>query len=80
MAESVLRGLAGEDGIYECAFVASDLTVLPFFASKVRLGPEGAEEVLGIGRLTDVEQKGFDEMIPILKGNIEKGIAFANEK
>lgn len=35
MAESVLRGLAGEDGVYECAYVESDVTELPFFASKV---------------------------------------------
>ena len=80
MAESVLRGLAGEDGIYECAFVQSDVTELPFFASKVRLGPEGAEEVLPLGDLAEVEQKGLQEMISILKGNIDKGVAFANEK
>ena len=79
MAESVLRGLAGEDGVYECAFVNSDVTELPFFASKVRLGPEGVEEVLPVGELTEVEQKGYQEMLPQLKGNIDKGVAFANE-
>ena len=79
MAESVLRGLAGEDGIYECAYVDSSVTELPFFASKVRLGPEGVEEVLPVGDMTEVEKKGFDEMLPQLKGNIEKGVAFANK-
>lgn len=80
MAESVLRGLAGESGIYECAYVASNITELPYFASKVRLGPDGAEEVLPIGDLTEVEEKALQEAIPQLKGNIDKGIQFANQK
>lgn len=36
MAESVLLGLDGKDDIYECAYVESSVTKLPFFASKVR--------------------------------------------
>lgn len=36
MAESVLLGLDGNDDIYECAYVDSSVTKLPFFASKVR--------------------------------------------
>ena len=35
MAESVLLGLDGNDDIYECAYVDSSVTKLPFFASKV---------------------------------------------
>ena len=77
MAESVLRGLDGEQGVYEAAFVASNVTELPYFASKVRLGPSGAEEVQGLGDLTPAEKKGVEELIPVLKGNIEKGIEFA---
>lgn len=37
MAESVLLGLDGNDDIWECAFVESSVTKLPFFASKVCL-------------------------------------------
>ena len=37
MAESCLLGLEGESDIYECAYVESSVTKLPFFASKVRL-------------------------------------------
>ena len=37
MAESCLLGLEGENDIYECAYVESNVTKLPFFASKVRL-------------------------------------------
>ena len=41
-----LRGLSGEPDVYECTYVASTVTELPFFSTKVRLGPAGAEEVL----------------------------------
>lgn len=37
MAESVLLGLDGNEDIYECAFVESSVTKLPFFASKVNI-------------------------------------------
>lgn len=84
MAESVLLGLDGNDDIWECAYVDSSVTKLPYFASKVKLGKSGVEEVRGIGELNAVEQKGVDELIPILEGNINKGVEFAktpkNEK
>ena len=35
MAESVLRGMAGESGVFEAAYVASSVTELPYFATKV---------------------------------------------
>ncbi|KAK9818324.1 hypothetical protein WJX72_010603 [[Myrmecia] bisecta] len=78
MAESVLLGLEGNADVYECAYVESDVTELPYFATKVRLGPNGVEEVLGLGELSPAEQKGVEELIPVLKGNINKGIEFAN--
>ncbi len=37
-----LRGLNGEPNVVECSFVESTVTELPFFASKVKLGPKGA--------------------------------------
>jgi hypothetical protein len=164
MAESVLRGMAGEAGVYEAAYVASSVTELPFFASKarrlppqrlrrgrhgdvccikgqarsvftgaqpackvvvrgadvlpaaleharscvdkflvksinvlkaacwkrarwhgalrlaraqVRLGPNGVEEVLGLGPLSALEEKGVAELKPVLQKNIETGVAFA---
>ena len=79
MAESVLRGLDGEQGVFEAAYVESNVVPgLTYFASKVRLGPSGAEEVYGLRNLTEVEKKGIEELTPILKGNIDKGIEFAN--
>jgi malate dehydrogenase len=77
MTESILRGLDGEQGVYEAAYVESTVTELPFFASKVKLGPGGVEEVQGLGNLNEAEQKGVQELIPILRGNIDKGVSFA---
>ena len=76
MAESCLRGLDGEQGVYEAAYVDSKVTELPFFASKVLLGTTGVEEVQGLGELNESEKKGVQELISVLRGNIDKGIAF----
>ena len=64
MAEACLRGLSGEPDVYECSFVASNATDLPFFATKVRLGPGGAEEVLAVGDITDYEKGWLEKLIP----------------
>ena len=79
MAEACLRGLSGEPDVYECTYVASTVTDLPFFATKVRLGPSGAEEVLPVGDITDYEKGWLEKLIPELKASIDKGVAFANE-
>lgn len=42
-AESCLKALQGQPGIVECSYVFSHLTDLPFFASPLRLGPNGVE-------------------------------------
>lgn len=40
-ADACLRGLNGEGGVEEYSFVQSDKTELPFFSTKVKLGPKG---------------------------------------
>eukprot|EP00227_Mantoniella_beaufortii_P013941 CAMPEP_0197586636 /NCGR_PEP_ID=MMETSP1326-20131121/8540_1 /TAXON_ID=1155430 /ORGANISM="Genus nov. species nov., Strain RCC2288" /LENGTH=365 /DNA_ID=CAMNT_0043151281 /DNA_START=141 /DNA_END=1238 /DNA_ORIENTATION=+ len=79
MAEACLRGLSGEPDVYECTYVASSVTDLPFFSSKVRLGPAGAEEVLPVGDLTDYEKSWMEKLIPELKASIDKGVEFAQQ-
>ena len=79
MAEACLRGLSGEPDVYECAYVASSVTDLPFFATKVKLGPGGAEEVLPVGDITDYERGWLEKLIPELKASIDKGIKFAGK-
>ncbi|GAY34698.1 hypothetical protein CUMW_012810 [Citrus unshiu] len=77
-ADACLKGLNGVQDIVECTFVQSSVTELPFFASKVRLGKNGVEEVLGLGPLSDYEKQSLESLKPELKASIEKGIQFAN--
>lgn len=42
-AESCLKAIQGQPGVMEYAYVSSHLTELPFFASPLRLGPNGIE-------------------------------------
>ena len=75
--EAVLRGLSGESDVYECSYVTSEIEPgMPYFATKVRLGKEGVEEVLSYGDITAYEQQWLDKLKPELKEQIDKGVAF----
>ncbi|XP_010519252.1 PREDICTED: malate dehydrogenase, mitochondrial-like, partial [Tarenaya hassleriana] len=78
-ADACLKGLNGVPDIVECTFVQSTVTELPFFASKVRLGKNGVEEIYDLGPLSDYEKQGLEAMKPELKSSIDKGIQFANQ-
>ncbi|KAH8494159.1 hypothetical protein POPTR_011G096300v4 [Populus trichocarpa] len=78
-ADACLKGLNGAPDVVECSYVQSTITELPFFASKVRLGKNGVEEVLGLGPLSDYEKEGLEKLKPELQSSIEKGIKFANQ-
>uniref|UniRef100_A0A161ZX22 malate dehydrogenase n=1 Tax=Daucus carota subsp. sativus TaxID=79200 RepID=A0A161ZX22_DAUCS len=78
-ADACMKGLNGVPDVVECSFVQSSITELPFFVSKVRLGKNGVEEVLGLGALSDYEKQGLEALLPELKSSIEKGIKFANQ-
>lgn len=78
-ADACLKGLNGVPDVVECSYVQSSITELPFFASKVRIGKNGVEEVLDLGPLSDYEKQGLESLKPELKSSIEKGIAFANK-
>lgn len=77
-ADACLKGLNGVPDIVECSYVQSTITDIPFFASKVRLGKNGVEEVFGLGNLTDYEKQALESLKPELLSSIEKGIKFAN--
>jgi len=76
--ELCLRAMGGAPDVVVCAYVASSVTSLPFFSSRVRLGRDGVEAFLPLGPLSVFEREGLAKMLPELKGNIEKGIKFAN--
>jgi len=77
-AESCLRALQGESGIVECAYIASEVTELPYFATKVRVGRQGIEEIFPIGPLNYYEREGLEKLKSELHGSIEKGVQFVH--
>nr|QKY65064.1 plastidic NAD-dependent malate dehydrogenase transcript variant 1 [Passiflora oerstedii] len=80
--ESSLRALDGDADVYECAFVQSELTELPFFASRIKLGRKGVEAIISsdLQGLTEYEQKAVEALKPELKASINKGIEFAQKQ
>ncbi|KAL5544492.1 hypothetical protein UlMin_008276 [Ulmus minor] len=80
--ESSLRALDGDTDVYECSYVESDLTELPFFASRVKIGTKGVEALIPseLQGLTEFEQNALEALKPELKASIEKGIDFANKQ
>ena len=77
---SVLRGLAGEKGVSECAFVESAANPgLPFFATRVELGKGGAEKVHPIGAVSASEKGWLEKMQKELGDQIKKGTEFGDK-
>ncbi len=75
-ASRLMDAMKGAKNVVECTFVENNLTPSPFFSTPVRLGPNGVEEVLPFGKLSEFEKKGFDAMIPDLKAQVKKGMEF----
>merc|ERR1712203_688802 len=76
MAKSVLAGLMGRKRV-ECAYVMSDITDLPYFASKVVFGESGVVKVPDIGTLDEHETKRLAEAKEALKKEIDSGLEYA---
>ncbi|TQE12098.1 hypothetical protein C1H46_002301 [Malus baccata] len=73
-AYACLRGLREDAGVVECTFVASEVTELPFFATKVRLGRSGAKEIYQLGPLN--EKIRLEKAKTELAASIQKGVSF----
>ena len=78
--ESSLRALDGDADVYECAYVESTLTELPFFASRVKLGRNGVEAFISsdLQRLSEYEAKALEALKTELRASIDKGVAYAH--
>merc|ERR1711915_703417 len=74
--DSLIKGMSGQEGVIECAYVESDVTKCKYFATPLVLGPNGIEKNLGLGTLTDFEQALLAAAIPELNGSIKKGEKF----
>lgn len=78
--ESCLLGLEGTPDVMECSFVPSSVTDLPFFASRVRLGPNGAEEVLPPPEMSQIELEYLHKAKDDLRTNIDSGLEWARSQ
>ncbi|KAI9297296.1 malate dehydrogenase [Neoconidiobolus thromboides FSU 785] len=77
---SLLQALDGKQGIIEPAFVESPIFKedgAEFFATNVELGKNGVEKIHPVGEITPFEQDLIKEAVSQLKGNIAKGVKFA---
>jgi len=88
-AEKVLKALKGEKGIVEPTFIylagvpggdaIAKETGLEFFSVPVELGTSGADKAINpLTNLDENEKKLLKACVEGLKGNIEKGVTFAN--
>jgi len=77
--DSLIKGMTGQEGVVECAYVASDVSEAPYFATPIVLGPNGVEKNLGLGVLTDFEKGLLAAAIPELQGSIKKGVKFVED-
>ncbi|CAN6226212.1 unnamed protein product [Urochloa humidicola] len=81
--EASLRGLAGDGGVYECAYVQCQVVPeLPFFACRVKLGREGVEEVVAseLRGFSEYEAHALEALKPQLKASIDKGVAYVQQQ
>merc|ERR1711902_167141 len=74
--DSLIKGMNGQEGVVECAYIQSDVTEATYFATPIVLGPNGVEKNLGLGTLTAFEQDLLKAAIPELNGSIKKGEKF----
>ncbi|QPG06064.1 malate dehydrogenase [Salinimonas marina] len=75
---SLTAAMQGENVVEYTYVQTDDSDDAAFFAHPVRLGPNGVEEILPYGELSDFEQKAKEEMLEGLRGDIQLGVDFVN--
>jgi malate dehydrogenase len=76
--QSLVKGLQGEEGVIDYAYVAVEGGDAAYFAHPVRLGKNGVEEILSYGELSAFEEKAKNDMLETLNKDIQEGIDFIN--
>lgn len=75
---ALLRGLRGEVGVTECAYVESPVVPgVPFFSTRVELTKEGVGKIHPIGATSAFEAAALEKAVPELQASIKKGVEFA---
>ena len=76
---SLVAAMKGEN-VVEYTYVQVDGSEdAAFFAHPVRLGPNGVEEILPYGELSDFEEKAKADMLEGLRGDIQLGVEFVTK-
>lgn len=73
---ALVKAMQGEANVVEYAYVEGEGEHAPFFAQPIKLGKNGVEELLEIGKLSAYEQAALDGMLDTLKGDIQIGVEF----
>lgn len=76
---SLVKAMNGQENVVECAFVASNVTEAPYFATPILLGPKGVAKNLGLGVLNAYEEELLKAALPELQASIKKGIEFVEK-
>merc|ERR1719189_3039181 len=76
--DSLIKAMNGQEGV-ECAFIASSVTEAAYFATPIKLGPNGVEANLGLGTLSAFEEEMMKAGLPDLIKQIQKGIDFVEK-
>mmetsp|Transcript_4839 Transcript_4839/g.11517 ORF Transcript_4839/g.11517 Transcript_4839/m.11517 type:complete len:359 (-) Transcript_4839:673-1749(-) len=79
LSKAILNGLLGDESTpverrTACTYLASTVTDLPFFASKVTFGQLGVQTIHPLGQLSAYEQQRLLEAKKLLAGEIQDGI------
>merc|ERR1712088_1099866 len=76
--DSLMKAKSGKE-VVECAYVASSVTEASYFATPLKLGPNGVEANLGLGTLSAFEEEMLKAGLPDLIKQIQKGIEFVEK-
>jgi len=77
-ATSVIKAINGSI-VTETAYIESNVTSVPYFASSFELGPNGVSKLLPLPKFSGFEQEGYNALLADLQKNIDAGVKFAKQ-
>lgn len=78
-ASELMKAKSGASGIVQCTYVDDPSSPTGFFSSPVTLGKGGVEEIHKFN-MNAFEQQKYDEMLPDLTKQVQKGTQWAQNK
>jgi malate dehydrogenase len=77
--DKLLQAIVLNKTVTACSYVESPIAKadgIRFFSSALKIDRNGVQEYIPLGKLSEFEQNLYNECIPQLKTNIEKGVNF----